>query len=304
MQINNLIEKYLEHILIKKNLSKNTFLSYKNDLIQFQKILNLNEIENIDDKKIKNYLNFIAKNYSTTSHCRKLSSIKNFFNFLDGKKLIKQNYFDSTEFPRFKRKIPKILSEEQINKMINLSYKDSSHKGIRLSLMLEILYATGIRISELVSLKIGNISDDYSSIIILNKGGMERIVPLLSKVQKILIKYLNILQDNKIKSSKNFLFPSNSKLGHLTRVRFFQILQKIGSNALIDKELLSPHKLRHSFATHLLNRGVDLRLIQESLGHKDISTTQIYTHVQTKKLRKILTEKHSLRKNMSKLIKI
>jgi len=304
MQINNLIEKYLEHILIKKNLSKNTFLSYKNDLIQFQKILNLNEIENIDDEKIKNYLNFIAKNYSTTSHCRKLSSIKNFFNFLDGKKLIKQNYFDSTEFPRFKRKIPKILSEEQINKMINLSYKDSSHKGIRLSLMLEILYATGIRISELVSLKIGNISDDYSSIIILNKGGMERIVPLLSKVQKILIKYLNILQDNKIKSSKNFLFPSNSKLGHLTRVRFFQILQKIGSNALIDKELLSPHKLRHSFATHLLNRGVDLRLIQESLGHKDISTTQIYTHVQTKKLRKILTEKHSLRKNMSKLIKI
>ena len=286
MQINNLIEKYLEHILIKKNLSKNTFLSYKNDLIQFQKILNLNEIENIDDKKIKNYLNFIAKNYSTTSHCRKLSSIKNFFNFLDGKKLIKQNYFDSTEFPRFKRKIPKILSEEQINKMINLSYKDSSHKGIRLSLMLEILYATGIRISELVSLKIGNISDDYSSIIILNKGGMERIVPLLSKVQKILIKYLNILQDNKIKSSKNFLFPSNSKLGHLTRVRFFQILQKIGSNALIDKELLSPHKLRHSFATHLLNRGVDLRLIQESLGHKDISTTQIYTHVQTKNLEK------------------
>ena len=100
------------------------------------------------------------------------------------------------------------------------------------------------------------------------------------------------------------MFPSNSKSGHITRVRFFQILQKIGSKALIDKELLSPHKVRHSFATHLLNRGVDLRLIQESLGHKDISTTQIYTHIQTKKLRKILTEKHSLKRNMSKLIKI
>ena len=304
MQINYLIEKYLENILTKKNLSENTFISYKNDLIQFQKFINLNEIEGIDEEKIKNYIDFLAKNYTTTSHCRKLSSLKNFFSFLDEKNLIKQNFLELTEFPKFKRSIPKILSEEQIKKIINLSHKDSSEKGLRLSLMLEILYATGIRISELVSLKIGNISDDYSFIIILNKGRKERIVPLISKVQNILKKYLKILQNNKTKSNKNFLFPSNSKSGHLTRVRFFQILQKIGSKALIDKELLSPHKVRHSFATHLLNRGVDLRLIQESLGHKDISTTQIYTQIETKKLRKILTEKHSLKRNISKLIKI
>ena len=304
MQINYLIEKYLENILTKKNLSKNTFLSYQNDLKQFQKYLNLNEIVNIDEDKIKNYVDFLAKNFSNTTHCRKLSSLKNFFRFLDEKKIIKHNFFDSTEFPRLKRTIPKILSEKQIKKIIDLSYKDSSEKGLRLSLMLEILYATGIRISELVGLKIGNISDDYSFIIILNKGRKERIVPLILKVQNILKKYLNILQDNKAKSNKNYLFPSNSKSGHITRIRFFQILQKIGSKALIDKELLSPHKVRHSFATHLLNRGVDLRLIQESLGHQDISTTQIYTHIQTKKLRKILTEKHSLKRNMSKLIKI
>jgi len=303
MQINYLIEKYLENILTKKNLSKNTFMSYKNDLIQFQKFLNLKEIENIDEDKIKSYVNFLAKNYSTTSHCRKLSSLKNFFSFLDEKNLIKQNFFDSTEFPKFKRTIPKILSEQQIMSIINLSYKDTTEKGLRLSLMLEILYATGIRISELVSLKIGNISDDYSFIIILNKGRKERIVPLISKAQNILKKYLKNLQNNKIKSSDNYLFPSNSKLGHLTRIRFFQMLKKIGSKALIHKELLSPHKVRHSFATHLLNRGVDLRLIQESLGHKDISTTQIYTHIQTKKLRKILTQKHSLKRNISKLIK-
>ena len=304
MQINYLIEKYLENILTKKNVSKNTFISYKNDLQQFQNFFNLNEIENVDEDKIKSYVNFLAKNYSSASHCRKLSSLKNFFIFLEEKKLIKYNFFDSTEFPKFKRTIPKILSEEQIKKIINLSYNDSTYKGIRLSLMLEMLYATGIRISELVSLKVGNISDDYSFIIILNKGRKERIVPLISKVQNVLKKYLKILQDNKAKSSKNYLFPSNSKSGHITRIRFFQILQKIGSKALIDKELLSPHKVRHSFATHLLNRGVDLRLIQESLGHQDISTTQIYTHIQTKKLRKILTEKHSLKRNMSKLIKI
>ena len=304
MQVNYLIEKYLENILTKKNVSKNTFASYKNDLQQFQRFFNLNEIENLDEYKIKNYVNFLAKNYSTASHCRKLSSLKNFFIFLEEKKLIKYNFFDSTEFPKFKRTVPKILSEEQIKKIINLSYNDSTDKGIRLSLMLEMLYATGIRISELVSLKLGDISDDYSFIIILNKGRKERIVPLISTVQNVLKKYLNTLHDKKVKSSKNYLFPSNSKLGHITRIRFFQILQKIGSKALIDKELLSPHKVRHSFATHLLNRGVDLRLIQESLGHKDISTTQIYTHIQTKKLRKILTEKHSLKRNMSKLIKI
>ena len=304
MQVNYLIEKYLENILTKKNVSKNTFTSYKNDLQQFQKFLNLNEIDNLDECKIKNYLKFLAKNYSAATHCRKLSSLKNFFIFLEEKKLIKYNFFESTEFPKFKRTIPKILSEEQIKKIINLSYNDTTDKGIRLSLMLEMLYATGIRISELVSLKLADISDDYSFIIILNKGRKERIVPLISKVQNILKKYLNILQDNKTKSNKNYLFPSNSKSGHITRIRFFQILQKIGSKAHIDKELLSPHKVRHSFATHLLNRGVDLRLIQESLGHKDISTTQIYTHIQTKKLRKILMEKHSLKRNMSKLIKI
>ena len=304
MQVDYLIEKYLENILTKKNVSKNTLMSYKNDLQQFRKFLNLNEIETLEEDKIKNYLNFLAKNYSTSSHCRKLSSLKNFFIFLEEKKMIKHNFFDSIEFPKFKRTIPKILSEDQIKKIINLSYNDSTDKGVRLSLMLEMLYATGIRISELVSLKLGDISEDYSFIIILNKGRKERIVPLISKVQNLLKKYLNILKGNKTKSIKNYLFPSNSKSGHITRVRFFQILQKIGSKALIDKELLSPHKVRHSFATHLLNRGVDLRLIQESLGHKDISTTQIYTHIQTKKLRKILTEKHSLKRNMSKLIKI
>ena len=304
MQVNNLIEKYLENILTKKNVSKNTFMSYKNDLQQFQKFFNLNEIETVDEDKITNYVNFLAKNYSTASHCRKLSSLKNFFIFLEEKNLIKHNFFDSTEFPKFKRTIPKILSEGQIKKIINLSYNDSTDKGVRLSLMLEMLYATGIRISELVNLKLGDISEDYSFIIILNKGRKERIVPLISKVQNLLKRYLNILQDNKVKSNKNYLFPSNSKSGHITRIRFFQIFQKIGSKALIDKELLSPHKVRHSFATHLLNRGVDLRLIQESLGHKDISTTQIYTHIKTKKLRKILTEKHSLKRNMSKLIKI
>ena len=299
-----LVEKYLENILAKRNLSKNTFLSYRNDILQFIKYLSITDFEEVDEQKINRFLNFLTKNYSVTSHCRKLSSLKNFFDYLSGKHFISKNFFDTVRFPKFKRSIPKILSEDQILKMIRISYEDTSLKGLRLSLMLEILYATGIRVSELVSLKLGNLADDYSSFIILNKGYKERVVPLIIKVQEILKKYLRALEVLNAKAENNYLFPSNSRLGHLTRIRFFQLLKNIGSKASIDVNYLSPHKVRHSFATHLLNRGVDLRVIQESLGHKDISTTQIYTHVKTKELRKILREKHSLQKNIDKLIKI
>ena len=169
--------------------------------------------------------------------------------------------------------------------------------------MLEIMYATGIRVSELVSIKIGDLADDFSYVVIINKGKNQRVIPLILKVQEILKDYLSVLEIDK-NNDGIFLFPSNSKLGHITRNRFFQLLKKIVIESGIDEKDFSPHKIRHSFATHLLDRGVDLRVIQESLGHKDIATTQIYTHVKTKKLRKILEEKHSLKKNLNKLIKI
>ena len=298
-----LIDKYLENITIKKNLSKNTFFSYKNDILQFVEYFNLSTIDDINLIKIEAYLNFLSSNYSESSHCRKLSSLKVFFNFLCEKNLLESNPLDSVKFPRLRRTIPKIISEKQIMNLIDLSYSDNSYKGLRLSLMLEIMYATGIRVSEMVSIKIGDLADDYSSVLILNKGKSQRVVPFISKVQIILKKFLDISKfENKDKSI--FLFPSNSKLGHITRNRFFQILKDLALRSGIDKKNLSPHKIRHSFASHLLDRGVDLRIIQESLGHKDISTTQIYTHIKTKKLRKILEEKHSLKKNIKKLIKI
>lgn len=298
-----LIDKYLENITIKKNLSKNTFFSYKNDILQFVEYFNLSTIDDINLIKIEAYLDFLSSNYSESSHCRKLSSLKVFFNFLCEKNLLESNPLDSIKFPRLRRTIPKIISEKQIMNLIDLSYSDNSYKGQRLSLMLEIMYATGIRVSEMVSIKIGDLADDYSSVLILNKGKSQRVVPFINKVQIILKKFLDISKfENNDKSI--FLFPSNSKLGHITRNRFFQILKDLALRSGIDKKNLSPHKIRHSFASHLLDRGVDLRIIQESLGHKDISTTQIYTHIKTKKLRKILEEKHSLKKNIKKLIKI
>ena len=298
-----LIEKYLENLVIKQNLSSNTYLSYKNDLTQFIKFLELEKIHDLSEEKMRMYVDFLASNYSISTHCRKLSAIKAFFSFLCERKILTYNPASSIEFPKFKRSIPRVLTEKDIKRIIDESYLDNTFKGLRFSLMLEILYATGIRVSELVSLKIGDLSDDFSQILILNKGKKQRMIPLISNVQKILKKYISRLDFEKNKST-NYLFPTNSKNGHITRIRFFQILKKMGKKLGINDRFLSPHKIRHSFATHLLDRGVDLRVIQESLGHKDISTTQIYTHVKTSKLKKILEEKHSFQRNINKIIKI
>tara|TARA_B100000683_G_scaffold130601_1_gene127868 strand:- start:520 stop:1161 length:642 start_codon:yes stop_codon:yes gene_type:complete len=198
---------------------------------------------------------------------------------------------DFIDFPKLPKKIPKFLSESEVNILIEKSYEDHSFRGLRRTLLIEILYATGIRVSELVSIRLGDITDNYSSIIIKGKGGKQRIVPLFGKVISVLKKYIGFLNKLKEQSNSLFLFPSNSKLGHLTRNRFFQILKDLGEEVNLDLKRISPHVLRHSFASHLLSRGVDLRIIQESLGHKDISTTQIYTHIQASKLRKILEKR-------------
>ncbi len=290
--------------MTRQNLSRNTFLSYKNDICQFFDYLKVYDLQSLDENKIILYINFLASNYSATSHCRKISSLKSFFNFLCERGYVDNNFFDSIDYPKFSRNIPKVLTEKQILSLIKISYKDESFKGRRFSVMLEILYATGIRISELVSLKVGDLSDDLSYMVILNKGERQRLVPLISKVKNLLKIYIENLKLKSLEQNSKYLFPSNSKSGYLTRNRFFQILKKVGVKAGIPSSDLSPHKIRHSFASHLLERGVDLRVIQESLGHKDISTTQIYTHVKTKKLRKILKENHSLQKNINKLIKI
>ena len=175
---------------------------------------------------------------------------------------------------------------------------------MRLTLQLEILYVTGIRVSELVNIKNGDINDDFSSIIIKGKGGDQRIVPIFGKVLDILKIYIDELRSSQNGVINKFLFPSNSKEGHLTRNRFFQILKDLANKINLDPARVSPHIIRHSFASHLLNRGVDLRIIQESLGHKDISTTQIYTHIQPTKLRKILEKKHSINDELKKFKKL
>ena len=300
----NLIEKYIEFIFAQKNLAKNTVASYENDLSEFAKFIGNIDFLDLNVSEFKKYVSYLSKNFSPSSHSRKLSSVKNFFLYLNDLKLVKNTPIDFIDFPKLPKKIPKFLSESEVNNLIKKSYEDKSFKGLRTTLLIEILYATGIRVSELVGISLGDISDNYSSIVIRGKGGGQRIVPLFGKVKTVLKRYLGFLNQLKRPTKSLFLFPSNSKFGHLTRNRFFQILKNLGKEIHLDLNRISPHVLRHSFASHLLSRGVDLRIIQESLGHKDISTTQIYTHIQSSKLRKILEKRTYIDDEIKKFKKL
>ena len=300
----NLIEKYIEFIFAQKNLAKNTIMSYENDLSEFAKFIGCNDFLDLNVNQFKKYVGYLSKNFSPSSHSRKLSSVKNFFLYLNDLKLVKNTPIDFIDFPKLPKKIPKFLSESEVNNLIKKSYEDKSFKGLRTTLLIEILYATGIRVSELVGISLGDISDNYSSIVIRGKGGGQRIVPLFGKVKTVLKRYLGFLNQLKRPTKSLFLFPSNSKFGHLTRNRFFQILKNLGKEIHLDLNRISPHVLRHSFASHLLSRGVDLRIIQESLGHKDISTTQIYTHIQSSRLRKILEQSSYIDDEIKKFKKL
>ena len=303
--ISSLLDKYLEFIMANKNLSKNTYFGYKNDISEYIKFTNVKTKSDLIEVDLTSYLKYLTKKFSSKTHCRKLSSVKNFYKYLFDKKIIVSNILSNIEFPKSFKSIPKVLEKNEILKILEKSHENKSFKGLRLTLMVELLYATGVRVSEMVSLKLGDINEDLSQIIINTKGNKERVIPIIKSVRRQLNNYLNELKINfKKKNQSIFIFPSNSKQGHITRNRFFQLLQNLAISVGIEKDRVSPHVLRHSFATHLLEKGVDLRLIQESLGHKDISTTEIYTHLDRKHLKNALENKHSLKKDIDKLIKI
>ena len=301
-----LVDQYIEFLIVQRNLSKNSCFSYRTDLKQFLNFIGEKKLLYVDDSIVKKYILFLSSRYSVSSHARKLSVVKQFFNFLLNEKKIIENRFLDLNSPKSEKKLPSVLSESEINMIFDEAYKDKSAKGIRFITMMEIMYATGIRVSELVGLKIASLKEDFSSILILGKGKKERYVPLTETAKAAIIEYLKV-RENLIKNESKgsiFLFPTNSKSSHITRIRFFQILKGVCMKLTIDPNRVSPHVIRHSFATHLLDRGVDLRIIQTSLGHADISTTQIYTHVQTRKLKNIIENKHPLKSSINKLTKL
>ena len=298
---NNYISNFIEMIVIERGLAKNTATSYKNDLDQlneFCKKKSLNIVK-LDEKKLEDYLSkFINQGFEKTSLARKISTYTQFFDFLIEEKLIVNNPIKNIKQPKLDSKLPFIISVEDIQSLINNSKQDKSNFGIRLNCMIEIMYASGIRVSELVTMTLASLYQDKNFIIVSGKGNKERLIPISKDTQDTINNYLKIRKFffNKNKEVK-WLFPSKqSKVGHITRQRFSQLLSLLSDKAGLKIKKISPHKLRHAFASHLLANGADLRSLQKMLGHEDISTTQIYTHILDERLKQIVKDKHPLSK--------
>lgn len=303
------ISQFLEMLLAERALSKNSILSYKRDLFDFQNYLakqKLSEL-NTTTENIRNWIEYLASNdLQARSINRKISTIKSYYEFLISENHTKLNPVLNVDLPKYQNKLPEILSIDQIKSLLEYCPQDATPEGIRLNAMIHLLYASGLRVSELVSIKLTDILTNKVSgggvkkiFSVLGKGNKERIIVINEQAIGSVTKYLEIRDVfvNKAKP-KNliYLFPSSAIAGYMTRQNFAILLKSAALYAGLNPEYISPHILRHSFASHLLEGGADLRVIQELLGHADISTTQIYTHLQTNHLKKALLH-HPLSKN-------
>ena len=306
------VDGFLNTLATERNAAQNTVFAYQRDLADISKYLEEHNltIDKARTDDLRAYLSFLSKlqnkglrgaNVAVRTLARRLSAMRQYYQYLIGENLRKDDPTSAIESPKQVRTLPKVLSEEQVTHLITTASKKKGPDGKRLIALLEVLYATGLRVSELVGLPMSAISTDRRSIIIKGKGGKERVMPLSEPSRRALNSYLDVRQFFILPArealQKKWLFPSRtSDKGHLTRQRFAQILKDLGDAAGMEVGMVSPHVLRHAFATHMLSRGADLRSIQKLLGHADIATTQIYTHMLGEKLKDMVKEHHPLAK--------
>ncbi len=277
-------EQFIIHCLAEKGLQKQTIINYNDDLKSFYKFLNEDnfQVENLNLEHIKNYIIFLTnEGKSILTILRHVSTLKSFYLFLINEKKIKCN-IDQLDLPKKPQHLPTVLSFEEVESL--LEQPDMSKpSGIRDRAMLEVMYATGLRVSELLTIEKKNLSIEKKQIRIFGKGAKERYVPISSFALEYLIKYINEVRNESPYRNSKYIFI-NKEGKPLSRQAFWQIIKNYALKAGII-ENVTPHTLRHCFATHLLENGADLRSVQEMLGHSDISTTQIYTHVSSKRIR-------------------
>lgn len=280
--IDTYIDEFIDYLIIDKKYSENTIKSYKNDLKKFENYIN-KQINNISDFDIKNYIKHLNKeNDDTKTISHNISTLRSFYKFLLIEKKVNKNPMEYIELPKIRKSLPKTLSIEEIDKLLDINLTDAF--SYRNKAMLELMYSSGLRVSELVNVNIHDVDTSNCIIRIMGKGSKERIVPLGDYAIRYIELYLKEYREKLIKKEMNHYLFLNNHGKKMTRQGFFKILKQIAKEKNIKTEF-SPHTLRHSFATHLLNGGADLRSIQEMLGHSDISTTQIYTHVSKEKLK-------------------
>ncbi len=298
-----LAERFLEMMAAERGASQNTLAAYGRDLEDYGAFLG-NRNGSLQDSQpghIRDYLaQMEANGMARSTAARKLSAIRQFHRFLLGDGLSAENPAMAIESPRTARPLPKFISENDVALLLDTARARSAQakgksmlRARRMACLLELLYATGLRVSELVGLTVRGASTDGDFIAVKGKGGRERLVPVSSVARKALKDYLHLLS---VRGETKWLFPSSGTSGHLTRQHFALELKGLVVEAGLDASRISPHVLRHGFASHLLAGGADLRSVQQMLGHADISTTQIYTHVQQDRLRAMVERHHPLAK--------
>lgn len=294
--ISELIEDFLKMMAAEKGASPNTIEAYRNDMVQFFDICRKNNVKEINKKDIALYMQELSGlGYATRSVARKVSSLREFFKFLYTEKEIKENPVLYLLPPKKEKPLPKFLIQKDVQKIIAVAEQSTKPEYRRIGTMIKLMYACGLRVSELISLKENNINFVKKQILIRGKGDKERIVPVAQSALDSLNDY-NRYRDYFLKRGRKsvWLFPSYSESGHLTRNAFLKEIKKLASFVELEETKISPHVLRHSFATHLLNKGTDLRSVQKMLGHADISTTEIYTHITSEKLMNEVRQNHPL----------
>ena len=277
--MNENLENYRNYLKYERAYSDNTVGAYMNDLNKYEEFLKKNILES-DTEDLEKYLKYI-KNLESTTVAHKITSIKSYFNYNIKRGIVSVNPADKVSRPKLTKHLPEYLTEEEVGKLLDVEVK--SPYDYRNKTILELLYSSGIRISELVNIKTPNYDSEECLIRIMGKGSKERIVPLGDYAVNIMNDYMNNYRPLINKKHTDYVFINN-RGDKISRQFIFKVIKKEALKKGIKKDI-SPHTLRHTFATHLLKNGADLRIIQELLGHENISTTQIYTHVTNNKLK-------------------
>jgi integrase/recombinase XerD len=291
------IKGFKSYLQLERSLSENSVQAYLHDVEMLVQYFVLHEIDvapqNVEQKQVEDFIQYVSKlGMSATSQARILSGIKAFFKYMLIEDIITKSPTELLEAPKIGRKLPDVLSIEEINSIID-AIDLSTNEGERNKAMLETLYSCGLRVSELVNLKLSNLMFDDGFIIVRGKGDKERIVPIGSVAMKHINIYVNQIRNHMStikKDSEDILFL-NRRGAQLTRVMVFTIIKQLLEKTGIKKKV-SPHTFRHSFATHLVEGGADLRAVQEMLGHESITTTEIYTHLDREYLRQAIIDFH------------
>ena len=294
-------DAFLEMMVAERGASKNTIDAYRRDLEHYEAFLTRRGVsaERADGPAISDYLAGLeADGVKPTTAARRLSALRQFHRFLFAEGITGSDATASVDSPRTGRPLPKYLSEEEVDRLLAAARDVEGAEGLRLTCLLELLYATGLRVSELVTLPASAARREEPFLTVRGKGGKERLVPLSPASQAAMRDYFPVRHAFLPQGTEDspFLFPSRSEEGHLTRQRFGQQLKAVALESGLDPAKVSPHVLRHAFAAHLVAHGADLRTVQQMLGHADIATTQIYTHVLNERMAKLVAEKHPLAK--------